>query len=124
MTYLLNTDTCVYWLNGKASVRTRLLDIGWDQVAISVITQAELYYGAYKSTRTERNLTRVDTLVEYLQIIPLDEDVLKRFGALMTEYREQGESFALMIKIYNELSTWLIRHILVVDTELRAYVNQ
>jgi predicted nucleic acid-binding protein len=31
--YLLDTDTCVYWLNGRISIRERLFAAGWDQVA-------------------------------------------------------------------------------------------
>ena len=41
MSYLLDTDTCIYWLNGRPSVMDKLLAAGWDQVAVSVITQAD-----------------------------------------------------------------------------------
>jgi hemerythrin len=46
-----------------------------------------------------------------------------RFTELMQDFRAQGNSFALMMKIYNELSTWLVQHILGVDIELRASVR-
>lgn len=49
---------------------------------------------------------------------------VERFTALMAEFQEQGESFALMMRIYNELSTWLVQHILGVDTKLRPYVKK
>jgi tRNA(fMet)-specific endonuclease VapC len=88
--YLLDTDTCIYWLNGQSSVRERLLAIGWDQIAVSVITQAELYYGAFKSSQIESNLARIDTLVNYLEVLPLSEAVLKRFGALKVDLRRAG----------------------------------
>jgi hypothetical protein len=29
MRYLLDTDICTYWLNGKISVRDKLLEVGY-----------------------------------------------------------------------------------------------
>ncbi|MGK7900782.1 MAG: hypothetical protein AB4352_05095 [Hormoscilla sp.] len=34
MKYLLDTDTYIYWLNGRDSVRNRLLAVGWVEVGI------------------------------------------------------------------------------------------
>lgn len=48
---------------------------------------------------------------------------MKRFADLSAEFRKQGASFSLVMKSYNELSTWLIHHILGVDTKLRAYIK-
>lgn len=45
MSYLLDTDMCIYWLNGWQSVKDKLLAAGWEQVAISVITQANCTMG-------------------------------------------------------------------------------
>jgi hemerythrin len=49
---------------------------------------------------------------------------VERFTTFMAEFREQGESFALIMRIYNELSTWLVQHILGVDTKLRPYAKR
>jgi hemerythrin len=46
-----------------------------------------------------------------------------RFTELMQNFRAQGSSFALAMKTYNELSTWLIKHILGVDTKLHTAVK-
>ncbi len=51
------------------------------------------------------------------------EYFIARFTELMGDFREQGSSFALVMKIYNELSNWLIQHILGVDTQLRISVQ-
>jgi tRNA(fMet)-specific endonuclease VapC len=60
------------------------LAASWEQIAISVIAQAELYYGAYNSSRVTENLKRADDFVKQLPIIPLRETTLKRFGAFST----------------------------------------
>lgn len=46
MTYLLDTDTCIYWLKNRQQVRDKVREVGWNQITICVITAAELYYGA------------------------------------------------------------------------------
>ncbi|MCL4300380.1 MAG: type II toxin-antitoxin system VapC family toxin [Anaerolineae bacterium] len=91
MNYLLDTDICVYWLNGRSGVKDKLLAAGWKQVAISVITQAELYYGAYNSSRVTENLGRVDDFVSQVPILPLHDTTLKRFGALKAQLRQIGQ---------------------------------
>lgn len=51
------------------------------------------------------------------------EQFIARFTELMQDFRTRGSSFALVMKIYNELSNWLVKHILGVDTKLRAAVK-
>ncbi len=51
------------------------------------------------------------------------EYFLTRFADLVEDFQQQGGSFALVMKIYNELSNWLIQHILGVDTKLRTVVE-
>lgn len=91
MSYLLDTDICIYWLNGRPSLKDKLLAVGRDQVAISIITQAELYYGAYNSSRVQENLKRVDDFVRQIPVISLHEVTLKRFGALKSQLRQTGQ---------------------------------
>ena len=47
MKYLLDTDTCIYWLNGVESVRENVIRVGEDNLYISIVTVAELKFGAY-----------------------------------------------------------------------------
>jgi tRNA(fMet)-specific endonuclease VapC len=92
--YLLDTDTCIYWLKGRQSVRERLLAVGWEQVGICVITVAELYYGAYNSNRVTENLVRAQLFVQNLPVLPLNDNALRRFGELKAELRRTGQPIA------------------------------
>lgn len=119
MSYLLDTDMCIYWLNGWQSVKDKLLTAGWVQVAISVITQAELYYGAYNSSRVTENLKRADDFVKQLPILPLHESTLKRFGALKAQLRQSGQplpDFDLLIA-----SAALVENRVLVTNNTRHY---
>ncbi|MBD2501896.1 type II toxin-antitoxin system VapC family toxin [Anabaena azotica] len=91
MTYLLDTDTCIYWLRDRFSVRAKVREIGWNQIVICVITAAELYYGAYNSSRVQENLTLAEEFIKNLPVIPLSNNSIKIFGELKTELRKSGQ---------------------------------
>ncbi len=70
MSYLLDTDTCIYWLRNRQSVRERVTQVGWNQISICVITVAELYYGAYNFNRVTENLARAEFFIQNLPVLP------------------------------------------------------
>ncbi len=46
--FVLDTDTCIFWLKGHRAIEQRLVQVGTQHVALSVITACELAYGAWK----------------------------------------------------------------------------
>jgi tRNA(fMet)-specific endonuclease VapC len=94
VTYLLDTDTCIYWLRNRQSVRERVREVGWNQISICVITVAELYYGAYNSNRVTENLARAEFFIQNLPVLPLNDTALRRFGELKAELRRTGQPIA------------------------------
>ncbi|BAY95452.1 MULTISPECIES: type II toxin-antitoxin system VapC family toxin [unclassified Tolypothrix] len=91
MTYLLDTDTCIYWIKDINSVRTKVREIGWEQISICSITVAELYFGAYNSQRIAENLARAEEFIQNLPVVPLNTPALKKFGELKAELRRLGQ---------------------------------
>jgi tRNA(fMet)-specific endonuclease VapC len=68
MAWLLDTNTCIYIIKQKpVSVFEKFNTIVPGQIAISVITLAELEYGARKSAAVEKNLSALHQFS-----IPLD----------------------------------------------------
>ena len=54
MTYLLDTNACIQFLNpGTTAVSGHLAAISREDVVICQIVKAEMYYGAYKSARRD-----------------------------------------------------------------------
>lgn len=94
MTYLLDTDTCIYWLRDRFSVREKVREVGSNQISICVMTAAELYYGAYNSNRVTENLTRAEGFIENLPVLPLSDSAVKRFRELKAELRRIGQPIA------------------------------
>ena len=73
MPYLLDTNICIYFANGRhAKVTQRIESIPIDQLNVSVITYAELLYGAAKSDRPGVNQVVIEKLMaNHLQPRPL-----------------------------------------------------
>ena len=57
MKYLLDTNICIYWLKGVVGIDKKMFSV-ISSISLSVITIAELLYGAYDSTNVEKILLR------------------------------------------------------------------
>lgn len=89
MIYLLDSNAVIALLNdqsGPVSRRARQyqpIDIG-----LSSIVTHELYFGAFKSQRRERNLAVVDEL--RFEIIPFDREDARHAGEIRAVLAAQG----------------------------------
>jgi predicted nucleic acid-binding protein len=100
MRVLLDTDTCVFALRGNESVRERLSAVDPDAVAISVVTLAELRYGAACSDRPEANQVVVDDFASGIIVLGLDDYIARLFGKFKAQLRRRGaliDDFDLLI---------------------------
>jgi len=78
-------------LKGHTQVKENLLRVAWTQIAVSVITRAELYYGAYNSNYVEHNLERARQFLQPIPVLSLSDDSLRQFGALKATLRKTGQ---------------------------------
>lgn len=116
--YLLDTNICAFILRDKYDVKSRILEIGIDHCHISLITYAELYYGAVNSSSVEKNLMQLKHFVEGIDVVPID-DVIPAFAKEKVRLRSQGtpiDDFDLLIgasaKVYGmTLVTENIKHL-------------
>lgn len=90
MKYLLDTNVIVEHLRGKRKIEALLIKKG---SAISVITQAELYYGVHKSKKLTQNLRKIKQMLENLRIgiIHFNEDILNIYGNLKVRLEIKGQ---------------------------------
>ena len=68
MKFLLDTDTCIYALKQNPTVLKHLLAQSREDIAVSVIREAELRTGAAKSTSGARTLQLVENFLRPLGI--------------------------------------------------------
>lgn len=91
MTWLLDTNTLVYILNGEASVRARANEAGRvGRVVTSIVVVAELLYGVERSTRLDANRRHLEKELVQLEIVPLSLGAAAHFGRLKAELRAKG----------------------------------
>ncbi|MFP4026126.1 MAG: type II toxin-antitoxin system VapC family toxin [Thiohalospira sp.] len=71
MSYLLDTNICIYFLKGKYGLVEKIDNIGFNNIFISEITIAELKYGAEKSSFPEKNRIIINGLMEKFKQLPI-----------------------------------------------------
>lgn len=89
--YILHTDTCIFWLKGSEAVDRRIRDAPPRALAITVITECELYYGAYKSAKREQNIAVVDALRRRMMTLHTSPETGPVYGALKADLERRGE---------------------------------
>lgn len=68
MRYLLDTNTCIRYLNGRSeSIRRHIESKSPEDILICSIVKAELFYGSQKSRYPEKNLEKQQRFVNCFQ---------------------------------------------------------
>ena len=74
MTYLLDSNICIYFLKGSFPfLRQRLLSHRPAEIAIPSLVKAELLYGAYKSERSTQNEQAVTQFLLPYSVLPFGD---------------------------------------------------
>lgn len=110
--YILDTNHCVFLMNGLSKSAKGLTSQSQNTVKtyltlaqpiyICPITTAELYYGAFNSepSRIVTNLNRLAVFQHSLNVLPLEEGILKLFAQKRVELNQSGrgmQDFDLLI---------------------------
>ncbi len=91
MTYLLDTNICIYALaNRPERVLRRLREVGPEAVAVSVVTVLELRHGAENASEPEADHARLDAFLAPIGVLPFDRDSAEVGGRLRAELRRAG----------------------------------
>ena len=115
MIYVLDTDTCIYFLNAAyPSIAEEISGRTLEELAITSVSVAELYYGAHHSSRRESNIERLQKFLQLLQILAFDAVAAEEFGemkeALMREGRMLGPYDLLIASIVRAKKFTLVTH--------------
>jgi tRNA(fMet)-specific endonuclease VapC len=88
--YLLDTDTCVYALKQNAAVLERMLSRSRADVAVSVITEAELRTGAAKSSSPVKTMRLVENFLRPLTIVELTSSDAASYANVRAKLERAG----------------------------------
>ena len=92
MTYLLDANTCIKFLNGESeSVRQRFESLRSSDLALCSIVKAELLYGAMKSARPQANLNKLHLFFERFVSYPFDDATAEVYGRVRAQLAKKGK---------------------------------
>jgi len=100
MSYLIDTDILIYSIKGVEAVNKQFAEKRSEPKSISVITYGELFFGARKSTRAEKNLARVRRVAELFPIINITPAIMETYGeykALLSRSGKMIDDMDLLI---------------------------
>jgi predicted nucleic acid-binding protein len=88
--YLIDTDWIIDHLNGIESVTKKLEKFSTFGICTSVVSVAELYEGVYGSKNSGASLDALETFLEGITILSIDQEAYKIFGRERNKLRKQG----------------------------------
>ena len=89
--YLLDTNTASYVIKGNfPKVRQRLLKVPMSQVVISVITEAELLFGAARKREAARLKTAIDEFLLRVESLSWDSAAARRYADIRATLETTG----------------------------------
>ena len=97
MSWLLDTDICIEGLRRRSQPLLRhLRERPASDVAISAISEAELKFGALKSSSPERNIAAADAFLSSFTILPFGRECVPTYARLRLELERAGMRIGAM----------------------------
>lgn len=97
MKYLLDTNHCIFLINGKyPQVASRLAVQYVGSVGLSSITTSELWFGVENSAHREQNRAALGKFLLPLKILPYDESAAHAYGKIRAFLEKAGRGVGSM----------------------------
>lgn len=91
MKYLLDTNVCARYLNGRsAAIRERLRLTKVEDIAVCSVVKAELFYGAMKSNNPQKTLARQQRFLNLFVSLPFDDSTALMYGRIRATLSASG----------------------------------
>jgi len=91
MKYLLDTTICIYIINKQpASIHNKIRSKCPDDISISSITVAELYYGAERSQNPHRNRIAILEFLIPFRLLDFDQRAATCYGKIRKNLELKG----------------------------------
>ena len=97
MKYLLDTNICIYAINGRHPQLTKkLLSISPEEIAVSSVTVGELEYGAAKSNWGERTRETIRSFLANFPVVSFEEEDALLFGKNRAILEKAGMTIGIL----------------------------
>lgn len=121
MAYLIDTDWTIDYLTGVARTVARVDELRPAGVALSIISVAELYEGAFYARNPSASERALRRFIDSVEVLVLDDDVCRLFARERGRLRASGSiigDFDILI------GATAIRHGLIVLTNNRRHFSR
>lgn len=89
--YLLDTNVCIRFLNGRSPVvRERLMKTPRDMICVCSVVKAELYLGSAKSQFPEATRQKQDRFLAPLKSYDFDDAAAESYAVIRAGLEKQG----------------------------------
>ena len=91
MKYLLDTNVCARYLNGKSpAIRERIRATNRQEIAVCSVVKAELFYGAMRSNNPQKTLANQQQFLNLFVSLPFDDNVALIYGEIRAQLTALG----------------------------------
>ena len=91
MRYLLDTDICIYYINGfQPNVRENIHQHSASDIVVSAITKCEMYAGSSGSRNPARSRAEQDFFLRQFTSLPFDDRAADKYGEVFAELKRSG----------------------------------
>ena len=91
MIFCLDTNTCIYFLNGKyPGLLRKMLSYSPNDIKIPSIVKAELLHGAEKSIKSKENKEKVAAFLLPFEIVPFDDAAAILYSKFKAKLEQAG----------------------------------
>ncbi len=106
MAYLLDTNHCIYMMNGlekssefRSEEESQVIKAvnsldDYEALYMAEVTLGELYYGASLSEREEHNIKKIEVLTNLIRLLKLKDETWKMFGKTKASLRREGKKMS------------------------------
>ena len=89
ISFLLDTNIIVAWLNGDERIALKVDKA--TSVSIPSIVAGELFYGAFNSTQVQKNLIKIQSLLDNYPLVQCNVGTALEYGRIKYELKKAGK---------------------------------
>jgi tRNA(fMet)-specific endonuclease VapC len=91
MKYLLDSNICIRYLNGRSlAVARKIQATPVEQIALCSIVKAEMYFGAKRSQSPVKTRAEQDEFLDLFQSLPFDDEAAEFYSDIRAELASRG----------------------------------
>jgi tRNA(fMet)-specific endonuclease VapC len=93
MKYLLDTNTCIQYINGRSkSIAQRLSSLAEGEAVVCSVVKAELFFGALRSQNVSKTLEGQQQFLALFESLPFDDSATMHYARIRANLTAKGTS--------------------------------